>query len=103
VLRPAGRTWARLTDVPAGADVTELVASLVQIDSVNPTLVPGGHGEAAIAEFVAAWLAEAGLEPTLMDVEPGRPNVVARRPGRGGGRSLLLNAHLDTVGVGGMT
>jgi acetylornithine deacetylase len=34
---------------------------------------------------------------------PGRPSVVARHAGTGGGRSLLLNGHLDTVGVAGMT
>lgn len=30
----------------------------------------------------------------------GRPNLVARWPGSGGGRSLLLNAHVDTVEIG---
>jgi acetylornithine deacetylase len=80
----------------------ELVASLVAIDSVNPALVPGGAGEAAIAEFVAAWLRDAGLDVELDEAAPGRPSVVATAPGTGGGRSLMLNAHLDTVGVEGM-
>jgi acetylornithine deacetylase len=80
----------------------ELVSALVAIDSVNPDLVPGGAGEAEIAEFVAGWLSEAGLEVELDEAAPGRPSVVATARGSGGGASLMLNAHMDTVGVGGM-
>ena len=80
----------------------ELVADLVAIDSVNPGLVPGGAGEAAIAAFTADWLERAGLDVTVDEVAPGRANVVARAAGTGGGRSLLLNAHMDVVGVEGM-
>ena len=82
-------------------DLTELTAQLVGIDSVNPALVPGGRGEREIAQFVAEWCQRAGLEVELVGDE--RPSVVATRHGSGGGRSLLLNAHLDTVGVAGMT
>jgi acetylornithine deacetylase len=80
----------------------ELVASLVAIESVNPELVPGGAGEAEIAEFVAGWLRDAGLDVELDEAAPGRPSVIAVAPGTGDGRSLMLNAHLDTVGVEGM-
>ena len=80
----------------------ELVAALVAIDSVNPDLVPGGAGEAEIADFVAGWLREAGLEVELEEAAPGRPSVVAVARGSGGGASLMLNAHMDTVGVEGM-
>ena len=80
----------------------ELVAALVAIDSVNPDLVPGGAGEAEIATFVAAWLRNGGLEVELVEAAPGRPSVLAVARGTGGGRSLMLNAHLDTVGVEGM-
>jgi acetylornithine deacetylase len=82
--------------------LTQLLADLVSIDSVNPDLVPGGAGEGKIAQFVADWLRAAGLEVRLDEVRPGRPNVVARARGTGGGRTLLLNGHLDTVGVAGM-
>jgi acetylornithine deacetylase len=81
---------------------TQLLADLVAIDSVNPDLVPGGAGEGAIAAFVAAWLEERGLEVEVVEPRRGRPSVVATARGSGGGRSLLLNAHLDTVGVVGM-
>ncbi|HET7429656.1 MAG TPA: M20/M25/M40 family metallo-hydrolase [Gaiellales bacterium] len=84
-------------------DARALLADLVSIDSVNPSLVPGGAGEAEIARFVGGWLEQRGLEVEIADAEPGRPNVVARARGRGGGRTLLLNAHMDTVGYEGMT
>jgi acetylornithine deacetylase len=80
----------------------ELVSALVAIDSVNPDLVPGGAGEAEIASFVAEWLRDAGLEVELEEPLPGRPSVVATARGTGGGASLMLNAHMDTVGVEGM-
>src|SRR5579859_5050721 len=83
-------------------ETTELLRQLVAIDSVNPDLVPGGAGEGAIARFVAEWFERAGLEVVWDEVAPGRPNVVGIARGRGGGRSLLLNAHMDTVGVAGM-
>jgi len=84
------------------ATVAELTAALVRIDSTNPDLVPGGAGEREIATFVGAWCEQAGLEVAWLEPVPGRPSVVATAHGSGGGRSLLLNAHLDTVGVAGM-
>ncbi|HZS24979.1 MAG TPA: M20/M25/M40 family metallo-hydrolase [Gaiellaceae bacterium] len=81
-------------------ELSELAAQLVAIDSVNPSLVPGGRGEREAAGFVAAWCGERGLDVELVGDE--RPSVIATRRGTGGGRSLLLNAHLDTVGVAGM-
>src|SRR3954451_9944898 len=83
-------------------DVAELTARLVAIDSVNPSLVSGGAGEGEIAQFVARWAAEAGLEATVHEETPGRPSVLVRAPGRGGGPTLLLCGHVDTVGVEGM-
>jgi acetylornithine deacetylase len=78
------------------------LTALVGIDSVNPSLIPGAAGETAIAQFVAAWLNDRGISTAVYEAAPGRLSVVARVPGRGGGQSLLLNAHLDTVGVAGM-
>jgi acetylornithine deacetylase len=80
----------------------ELVSTLVAIPSVNPDLVPGGAGEGEVAAYVAGWLRDAGLEVEVDEPAPGRPSVVAVARGRGGGRSLMLNGHLDTVGVEGM-
>ncbi len=83
-------------------ELAELTRQLVAIDSVNPDVSPGGVGEREIACFVARWCERAGLEVEVEEAAPGRPNVVATARGRGGGRSLMLNAHLDTVGVTGM-
>ncbi|HYM96193.1 MAG TPA: M20/M25/M40 family metallo-hydrolase, partial [Candidatus Sulfotelmatobacter sp.] len=84
------------------SDVAELACRLIEIESVNPDLVPDGSGEAGIAKFVASWLAEAGLNVEIVEPVPGRPSVVGVARGTGGGQSLMLNAHLDTVGAGGM-
>jgi acetylornithine deacetylase len=81
---------------------TELLAQLVAIDSRNPQLDAQGPGEAAIAAVVATYLDAAGLEVTLLETVPDRPSVIARLRGAGGGPTLLLNAHLDTVGFGAM-
>lgn len=86
----------------SSSSLTELAAELVRIDSVNPDLVPGGAGEGELARFVADWLEDAGLEVEVEEVAPGRPNVVGRARGTGGGSTLLLNAHMDTVGYDGM-
>lgn len=83
-------------------DLVKLLERLVAIDSVNPALVPGGAGEAEIASFIAGWAADAGLEVTVEEPVDGRPSVVAVAHGTGGGRTLMLNAHTDTVGVAGM-
>jgi acetylornithine deacetylase len=83
-------------------ELTELARRLVSIDSVNPDLVPGGAGEQEIAEFVADWLRGAGLEVETVESACGRPSVVGVARGTGGGRSLMLNAHMDTVGVEGV-
>ncbi len=79
----------------------ELLERLIAIDSVNPTLVPGAAGEDEIGYAVADWLERRGVEVEVERLAPGRVNVVGRVRGCGGGRSLLLNGHLDTVSVGG--
>lgn len=79
-----------------------LLSDLVAIDSVNPDLVPGGAGEAQIAGYIANWLESAGLEVHLHEFAPQRPCVVGIARGSGGGKTLLLNGHMDTVGIAGM-
>jgi acetylornithine deacetylase len=83
-------------------EIGALTAELVAIDSTNPDLVPGGAGETEIARFVAGWLESAGLAVEVHDLGSSRANVIAVAPGNGGGRSLMLNAHMDVVGAGGM-
>ena len=82
--------------------VIRLLRDLIAIDSVNPALVPGGAGEGAVAERVAAALRAAGIDVDVTEVAPGRPNVVGVIEGRAPGRTLMLCGHMDTVGVEGM-
>ena len=83
-------------------DLQKLVCDLVAIESVNPDLVPSGSGEAAIAQFIGSWFRDCGIEVAVVEPVAGRPSVVGRVRGRGGGRSLMLNGHVDTVGAGAM-
>lgn len=75
-------------------DPLALARELIAIDSVNPSLVPGAAGEAAIADFCATWLGERGFELTRLGGD--RPSIVGVKRGTGG-RSLMFNGHLDTV------
>jgi acetylornithine deacetylase len=84
------------------AYLVETLRDLVRINSINPTLVPGGAGESEIAGYVAGSLERCGLSAARYEPEPGRVSVVGTLVGSGGGRSLMLNAHYDTVGVEGM-
>jgi acetylornithine deacetylase len=83
-------------------DVVTLLRQLVSIPSVNPNLDTGSSGEKEIASFIADWCQREGLEVYLEEVVPNRLNVIAIAKGSGGGKSLMLNAHTDTVGVAGM-
>jgi acetylornithine deacetylase len=83
-------------------DLQRLVCELVAIESVNPDLVANGSGEGNIADFVASWLRGQGLTVHVVEPVLGRKSVVGVLPGTGGGSSLMLNAHMDTVGAGGM-
>jgi acetylornithine deacetylase len=82
----------------------ELTAALVGFDSRNPSLVPGAPGEHQVAVFLANVLETWDFRVELQEVAAGRFNVIARAglaaPGM---RSLMLNGHLDIVGVDGMT
>jgi acetylornithine deacetylase len=84
-------------------DVVRLLADLVAVNSVNPSLVPGAPGEAEVAEVAARALRTAGIDVVIEPVADGRPNVVGVLEGREPGPSIMVCGHLDTVGVSGMT
>jgi len=80
----------------------QLLSDLIAIDSVNPSLVPGGAGEKAIAAAIASAMSSWGLKVEVSDVSAGRPNVVGVLEGKSPGKSLMFCGHTDTVGVADM-
>ena len=82
----------------------ELAATLIEFDSRNPSLVPDAPGEHQVALLLAGILEEWGFRVELQEVVSGRSNLIARA-GRSlaSARSLMLNGHLDVVGVERMT
>jgi len=79
--------------------LVDTLQQLIRINSVNPKLDPDAPGEETIGSFIAQILRSLNLEPEIDCVEPGRVNVTAALKGSGGGRSLMINGHMDTVGV----
>jgi len=80
----------------------ETLAGLVRINSINPAFTGGATDERDVASFVSARLDALGATITRHEPAPGRASVTGRFAGAGGGRSLLLYGHYDTVGVEGM-
>lgn len=94
----------RVTGAAVADVAVDLAVELVRVDSVNPSLVPGAAGEGAVVDRLARRLGASGF---VVEVVPartasGRPSLLATHTGSGGGRSIVLNGHLDTVGVAGM-
>jgi acetylornithine deacetylase len=83
-------------------DTLNLLSRLVATDSVNPGLVPGGAGEAKIAQIIATEMRSFGMEVQVTDAAHHRPNVVGALEGKAPGRTLMFCGHTDTVGVAGM-
>ena len=81
--------------------ITDLLSEVVAINSINPTL-GGGPGESEIANFICQHLIKIGLDAELYSVGAARANVVAVARGKDRRGSLVLNGHIDTVGVEGM-
>ncbi|MDZ4289217.1 MAG: M20 family metallopeptidase [Prosthecobacter sp.] len=82
--------------------VIQTLAELVRINSINSSY-EGGPGEREIATWVRQFFETRGIETWEEEVFPGRPNVLARLPGRDPSRRVVLEAHTDTVSVKGMT
>jgi acetylornithine deacetylase len=83
------------------SDPIDLLRDLVRINSVNPDLVPGAAGETEIAAFCADWLSSRGFDVHRHEQTPGRPSIVGIARGSGGGKTLMLNGHTDTVTIAG--
>lgn len=76
-------------------DVTDTLAELVRIDSVNPEW--GGPGESNVASSIRRFFDRAGIETWENPTLPGRNNVMARLNGVDPNRRIVLEAHMDTV------
>lgn len=84
-----------------------LLQQLIRIPSVNPDNAPPDQAdlthEQAMADFLADWLTDIGADVTLEEIQPRRPNLIARFAPLDGRPRILLGPHLDTVGVENMT
>ena len=82
----------------AGDELVETLQALIRIPSVNPVPLDALDGETRAATWIAAALSDAGLEPEILEMVPGRGSVATRLRGDGtGGEPLLLLSHLDVV------
>jgi acetylornithine deacetylase len=80
--------------------ITSTLTELVRTRSINPAFADGEPSdERAIATVVGTMMLSLGMEVAEYEPEPGRVSVVGRLRGTGGGRSLMLYGHIDTVGV----
>ena len=79
--------------------LTNTLADLVRINSINPTLIPGGAGEREISGYLTQAMRQLGMIVAQHEPESDRISTVGLLRGSGGGKSLMLNGHIDTVGV----
>jgi acetylornithine deacetylase len=84
------------------APVLNTLTDLVRINSINPAY-DNGRPEGEIAEYIESFFCRRGIETWRQDVLPGRPNVVAKLEGKQPGRRVILEAHVDTASINGMT
>ena len=82
--------------------VESTLQDMVRINSVNPGLAPDGPGEREMAHYLGDRMRELGMEVSVYEVASKYWNAVGVLKGTGGGKSLMLTGHMDTVGVGGM-
>src|SRR6218665_3957290 len=92
LLAAPGRVTPAHAPSQAPGEMRALLAELIAVDTSNP---PGN--EAAAAQVAARWLQEAGIPSQLDEPVPGRAHLIARLPGTGAARPVLVLAHLDTV------
>lgn len=76
-----------------------LLAALIEIPSVNPAYDLQSSGENAVGDAVAEFCRALGCTVTTSEVVDGRRNVVARLAARETRQTVMIEAHLDTVGL----
>jgi acetylornithine deacetylase/succinyl-diaminopimelate desuccinylase family protein len=83
-------------------EVLATLGDLVSINSINPAY-ENGVPEEGVATYFESFFRERGIETFRQHVMPGRANVVARLSGRNPGRRIVMEAHMDTASITGMT
>lgn len=78
------------------------LADLIRINSINSSYA-GGPGEAELADYVDRYFQQLGVRTWRQEVFPGRENVIACIPGAQSDRRVILEAHMDTASITGMT
>lgn len=87
-------------------DAVPVLKELISIPSVNPMGrdVSGDEFyEGRLTAWLVSWLERHGLPCEVVETAPGRNNVISRIDSPGAARTILLDAHQDTVPVDGMT
>ena len=82
--------------------LTETLVKLIRIDSRNPSLCSDGPGEIKCVKYIAELFKKLGIDYKIHRLSSKHLNIVAKIKGKGNGKNLLLNAHMDTVGTEGM-
>jgi len=91
---PSSLEELRARPALSSGHLVSVLSSLVQTQSVNP-----GIYEQAMAERVAAWFEATPVELHYVESLPGRHSLAAVLSGSGGGPTLVLNGHMDTVPI----
>ncbi len=87
-------------------DALPILKKLVSIPSVNPMgrdVSGDEYYEGRVTEWLVSWLQLHHLPFEIVETAPGRANVISRIDSPGATRTILLDAHQDTVPVDGMT
>lgn len=83
----------KIKEMISQEELIKITADLVRIPSHSET--PGR--EAAIANYLYKLFCDEGIDAELQVVKNNTPNVIATLKGTGGGKSFMLNGHVDTV------
>jgi len=87
-------------------DALSLLQDLIRLPSVNPMgrdLPAGICLESRVSDYLVDALESLDVPHERIEVAPGRANVIARIDSPRATRTILLDAHQDTVPVDGMT
>lgn len=83
-------------------EIVDLLSDLVRIESINPAYPGGSQGEINVVKYLIDYCEKQGIEYYTQEALPGRPNFIAKIPGKRPG-GVCMEAHMDTVTVEGMT